>query len=346
MNNVVKLGCEYFAAWDKFVDESPQGDIFCYSWWLDAITNSHFEILAIIENGNIVAGMPLAYDRQNKINEPPFTRTLGLLFRHNQELNQRRRASIERKWSNSLLEKIDIKNLRQLCTHHNFYDWLPFKWKGLSQTTRYTYLIDYQEKNFTEIQKALSRGKKSAINKALRSGLKVQESDEFDLFYKYSDLTYRRQGKRMNTSYSVFKTLDDSIKKNGHRLILKAVDQKNNIHSISYFAYNKNSAYYLISGKNHEFSESAGLTLILWESIIYFSTRVQYFNFGGSDIQRIEKYLRGFGGTITPYFHIYNARLLHEYDIKYSLNQASFHLINSFKAVLTKMFVPKGRWFL
>ena len=72
--------------WNTFVDKSPQGDVFCYSWWLEAITKSHFKILVITEKDEIVAGIPLAYDAQNKVNEPPLTRTLGVLYKPQEHL--------------------------------------------------------------------------------------------------------------------------------------------------------------------------------------------------------------------------------------------------------------------
>jgi hypothetical protein len=52
-----------FNQWDEFVDKSPQGDVFCYSWWLEAITKSNFKIVAIFENNEIVAGIVFRFPR-------------------------------------------------------------------------------------------------------------------------------------------------------------------------------------------------------------------------------------------------------------------------------------------
>lgn len=335
--SVIKLTKEYYSDWNKFVDSSQQGDIFCYSWWLDSVTKSHYDIYAIIEKEEIVAGLPIAYDKYRKINELPFTRTLGILFKSLQGTDQHRRTSLERKWSTLLLENINIKDFRQFCTHHNFSDWLPFKWKGLKQTTRYTYLLDYEGKTIDDLRRNLNRGKKSLINKAENAGITVQECDDFDLLYHYIEMTFTRQEKKFSMPFIEMKALDDSIRRNGNRLILKAVDQNANIHAINYFAYNQKSAYYLVSGSESAFSNSGGQSLILFEAIKYFYNKVDHFNFGGSDIKQIEEHFRGFGGIQTPYFHIYNDHLLHDNDLKYNINEALFYFSSALKAMKTKL---------
>lgn len=336
---VVKLNNEDYSDWNKFVDRSPQGEVFCYSWWLNSVTKSNFSIYAVIENNEIVAGLPLAYDKQNKINEPPFTRTLGILFKTQPEIDQHRRASLERKWISLLLENINIKDFRQFCTHHNFTDWLPFRWKGLKQTTRYTYLLKYEGMTVEDLRMNLNRGKKSIINKAEGSGIKIEECDDFDLLYQYLQMTYKRQSKKLSMSFDEMRSLDQNIKKNGQRLILQAIDNIKNTQAVSYFVYTKRSAYYLISGSDQTFKESGGQTLILWEAIKYFCDKVDYFNFGGSDIQRLEEHIRGFGGTQTPYFQIYNDHCLHENDIRYNINESLVHLAISIKAIKSKLFM-------
>lgn len=334
---VIKLNKEDYGEWNKFVDTSPQGDVFCYSWWLNSVTKSNFEIYTIIDKNKILAGIPLAYDKYHKINEPPFTRTLGILFKSQPKIGQHKRASLERKWINLLLENIDVKNFRQFCTHHNFTDWLPFRWKGLKQTTRYTYILNYEGKTAEDLRMNLNRGKKSIINRAEGSGITVEECEDFDLLYKYMQMTYKRQSKNLNMSFDDMKSLDQVIKKNGKRLILRAIDKANNIHALSYFVYNKRSAYYLVSGSDQAFKESGGQTLILWEAIKHFCGKVEYFNFGGSVIQRLEEHFRGFGGIQTPYFHIYNDLYLHENDIWYNINESLVHLANAFKAIKSKL---------
>jgi hypothetical protein len=330
-----------FDQWDTFVDKSPQGDIFCYSWWLEVMTKSKFRILIIKDNNEIVAGMPLTFDAQKKVNIPPLTRTLGVLYKNQEYKSRRKQTSTERKWLSELLKHLPLNDFVQICMHHSIYDWLPFRWNGFNQTTRYTYIIYFEKKTISDIQKKLDQQIKRRINLANRNGIKVEITEDFDLLYHYVSLTYERQSLKFTIPYNDFKLLDDILKAKGMRLIFKAIDNNNQTHAVQYVAFNYKSAYALLGGSDTKLRQLGGPTLALWEAVSYFSDKVEYFNFGGSDIKRIETHLRGFGGILTPYFHIYNEKLIWtRNDISYHLEETSFHLIEVLKIVKRKLIEP------
>lgn len=325
---------DQYCQWDDFVENSPQGDIFCYSWWLDATTKSNFRILAVFENKEIVAGIPVAYDNHNKINEPPLTRTLGILYRNIEYQSRQKQTTTERKWAGELLKYIPADDFIQMCTHHSFTDWLPFRWHGLRQTTRYTYIIDYKGLNTTDLWNNLDRLRKRMINKAGKNGIRTETSDDISLVYRYESLTYERQGLKFRLPDKDLRELDDTIKKRSNRLILKAFDNNNHVHAVIYVTYNHKSAYALLSGGDPALRDLGGHTLVMWEAIKFFADKVEYFNFGGSDIERIENHIRGFGGTLTPYFHIFNEKLMTERnDFRFHLEEIAFHI----RALLKKV---------
>ncbi len=327
-----------YRQWDTFVDQSPQGDVFCYSWWLEAITKSNFRILVILENDKIMAGMPLAFDARNRVNIPPVTRTLGVLYKNQEYQSVRKKASTERKWLSELLKYMPLDDFVQMCMHHNFTDWLPFRWKGFSQTTRYTYILNYAKKTSDDLWNSLALRNRSIIKRTTRNGIRIETIDDFDLVYRYESLSYERQGLKFGIPYNDLKLLDDAIKVRGNRIIFKAIDDSNQVHAALYIVFNQKSAYALLSGSDTSLRKQGGHTLVMWEAVRYFSDKVEYFNFGGSDIEQIEGHLRGFGGLLTPYFHIYNEKLLKERnDIRYHLAETSFHLIEAWKTVKNKI---------
>lgn len=340
MNNmsIKTLEPKYYSQWNAFVDCSPQGDVFCYSWWLEAITKSHFRILVIFDKDEIVAGIPIAYDSQNKVNEPPLTRTLGVLYKPQENLSEHRQISNQRKWLTLLLEQLPLDDFVQMCMHHNFNDWLPFRWRGFKQTTRYTYIINYHNKTLNELWEKLNRGRKESINRALNNGIIMEQTDDFDLLYEYENMSYERQGLKFRIPYEDLKSLDDAIKKNGNRVIFRTIDKSNQVHAMLYVAYSSKSAYALLSGSDAKLRKLGGHTLVMWEAIRFFRDKTGYFNFGGSDIERIEKHLRGFGGYITPYFHIYNEKFAGKgNDLCSHFCQIWFHLNEVKKIVLNKL---------
>jgi len=335
--NVKILESVRYNEWNAFVEQSPQGDVFCYSWWLDATTKSHFKILVIIEKDEIVAGIPLAYDAQNKVNEPPLTRTLGVLYKPQGNLPEHDRLTNQRKWLSALLEHLPLDDFVQMCMHHSFTDWLPFRWKGFKQTTRYTYLIHYQNKSVDDLRQNLNRGRKNIINRAKKNNIRVEETDDFALLYHFECLSYERQGMKFRIPFDDLKPLDDAIKKNGNRLILKAIDSSDQVHALIYVAFNAKSAYYLLSGSDPKYRKMGGHTLVLWEALKFFRDKAEYFNFGGSDIKQIEEHVSGFGGVMTPYYHVYNESLMWKRtDIRYHLKETSFHLNEIWKILKIK----------
>ena len=344
MNNlcIQFLDSNRYHDWNAFVDQSPQGDVFCYSWWLDAITRSNFRILVAVEKDEIVAGMPLAYDLNNNINEPPLTRTLGVLYKPKNTLNDHIYSSNQRRWLNALIEFLPLENFVQVCMHHNFTDWLPFRWKGFRQTTRYTYLIDYKDKTEDDLKINLNRGRKNIINRAIKDGIKVEETNDLELLYNFACLSYKRQGLKFSIPFDVIRNLDEAILKYGRRIIFKAVDDSDKVLAVIYLAYNRKSAYYLLSGSDPEFRNTGGHSLVLWEAVKFFRKKVDFFNFGGSDVKHIEEHVKGFGGIMTPYFHIFNDELLFgKSGIRYHTAQILFHFKEASKSIILRVF--KGR---
>ena len=313
--------------WDVFVDQSPQGDVFCYTWWLESITKNNFKIIVALENEQIVAGMPLAFDDLNRINEPPLTRTLGILYKPQEDLSDYKQVSNQRKWSKALLEEITLKDFVQISTHHNFKDCLPFKWKGLNQTTKYTYLIHYKDKTVDDLYSSLNSNIRQTIKNAIKYGIRIEQTDDLKLLYKFVSLSFERQQIKFNIPYEDIKRLDDAIVKNGHRIIFKAIDNSHRVHALLYVAFNVKSAYQLLSGSDYKIRKFGGHTLVRWEAIRYFIDKVPYFNFGGSNIQHIEEHVRSYGGELTPYFHIYNEKLIStSTGFRYHLKEIFYHL--------------------
>ena len=167
--NVQYLEEKNYRQWNSFVAESPQGYPFCYSWWLETVTNNNFKILTALENGEIVAGFILPFYNTGQIKDPYLTRTSGVLYRRRCEETDIHRVSMERRWINALLKQIQIDNFVQLCFHPNFVDWLPLRWAGYYQTTKYTYIFNYKKDDLNNIKNNMGINQKRNIKKAAKN---------------------------------------------------------------------------------------------------------------------------------------------------------------------------------
>jgi lipid II:glycine glycyltransferase (peptidoglycan interpeptide bridge formation enzyme) len=266
------------------------------------------------------------------------TRTLGVLYKYQGHLSEHKQISNQRRWLSALLDQFPPDNFVQMCMHHNFTDWLPFKWNGFRQTTRYTYIVQYQNKSFSELWKNLNWGRRNSIERSAKNNIRVETTDDFDLLYHFECLSYERQGLDFRIPFEDLKLLDEAIKEKGNRAIFKAIDNLNQVHAMLYVVFNAKSACLLMSGSDVKYRKLGGHTLVLWEAVRYFCDKVEYFNFCGSDIQQIEEHFRGFGGTLTPYFLIYNEKLMWKRnDIRYHIGETSFHLREVYKIVKNKI---------
>ena len=82
------LQSQEFNNWNDFVDKSPQGSLFCKTWYLKAL-GTDFEILVIEENMLIKAGIVLARNFMNSYSNPMFDKYLGVIFAFEPKVTQK-----------------------------------------------------------------------------------------------------------------------------------------------------------------------------------------------------------------------------------------------------------------
>jgi len=297
--------------WDDFVNESPQGNIFCRSWWLEAVCPKGFEILVLRNGGRIVAGMPLVRSRKlgrEAIHMPKLTQILGVLLAPPTGQKYEKRLSSEMDVLRELVQAIPPVDYFSMNFHHSFTNWLPFYWAGYKQTTQYTYVIP----DLADLDKVFSEfsySKKKNIKKAERL-VSVREDLSASDFYANHVYTLRKQGGQISYSFDHFKRIYDAAHREKCGKSWYAIDSKKNIHAVIFVVFDNKSAYYLISTIDPDFRNSGAATLLLRDAITYVSQHTNRFDFEGSMIPGVENSFRKFGAIQTPYFSITKANLL------------------------------------
>jgi lipid II:glycine glycyltransferase (peptidoglycan interpeptide bridge formation enzyme) len=292
--------------WDAFVDLSPQGSLFCRSWWLNVVCPDSFQILTVTKGERIIAGMPLPISRkwrEHSFLMPLLTQTLGVLIRPSEKLTYEGKLTEEMEGLKVLVEAIPRCDSFSMNFHYNFTNWLPFYWKGYQQTTYYTYIIkDLTDINMIYAKMTLSKRKR--IEKAKK--IVVVSADlSAKEFYENHKMTLAKQGKKIDYSYNMFKRIYTASNKNSAAKIWCASDEKNNIHAAIFIVYDAKSAYYLISSIDPDFRSSGATSLLHMEAIKYLSQYTKRYDFEGSMIPGVEHSFRKFGAVQVPYFRIY-----------------------------------------
>ena len=173
-----------YETWNHFVEQSPQGFIWDYSWWLEIVTDGDYKICALFDDDNlIVAGISLPFFSTGTIRQPLLTQSLGMLYEDMSKRNNMRlqkQLTNQKEYSNQIIDFIlnDFKRF-SICFNYNYDYWLPLYWKVFKQTTRYTYVIDYSNYVLEEEFKRFSKGHKWVLNKVeKKSDLKVIKVDD------------------------------------------------------------------------------------------------------------------------------------------------------------------------
>jgi hypothetical protein len=294
------------AEWDAFVDSSPQGSIYCKSWWLQAVAPDTWQILMVTKGGSILAGLPLvlAHVRgETEVRMPQLTQTLGPLFTQLRGEKYAARLTAEIELTRRLIDAIPACRRMSLRTPYTFTNWLPFYWAGWSQTTRYTYVLE----NLTDLEQVwegMESNTRGKIRKAEKAGIRISEIDDVDAFLAVSRMTFERQGMRLPYSMDLVLRLDAACRAHDARRIYLAKDAEDRIHSALYVVFDASGMINLMQGGDPELRSSGANLLAMWHSIQFASTVTRRYDFEGSMLPNVEPVFRGFGAIQRPYFSL------------------------------------------
>ena len=292
-------------SYEELVRRSPQGSIFAHRWWLEAVAPGMYEILEIKNNNGVQAAWPVVHSRidaSKNVCMPALTQKLGILFAPS-DSKPVELQSTGQKLTAQLLDQLGETSSFHQNFHENFTDWLPFYWRGYTQTTRYTYVLD-DISDSSELWNGLRANHRRDLRRSMKFGIKITDDLEMSTFLELNRKTFARQGREPLASQEVIQRLDQSCCANAGRRIFAGCDSQGRVHAAVYIAWADGTAYYLMGGSDPEHRQSGAQLLALWEAILFAKSVASRFDFEGSMLPQIERGFRGFGAKQTPYFSI------------------------------------------
>lgn len=294
------------------------GTIFNTIEWSN-IFNSHIHRYGIYnKNGELIGGFILY--KENKFGfsvyyNPPFTPTIGPFLK----VNAQNPVSVMDTWKKTLtlmvgfVEKLPYSVVSFLL-NKNIIDMQPFIWEKFKVIPVYTYILSLSM-SVEDIWKRMSNERRKNINKALKDGLCVKRINDYEIIKTLVLKTFSRQEKGINKFY--LKNILFEFANNNNSFAF-ATYENDNPFACSFCVHDMNTAYYILGGYDHGNKHHGAGTLSMWESIKYAKgIGLKYFDFEGSMVPQIERYFRGFGGKLTPYYRINKARLPIEMLLKF-----------------------------
>ncbi|WP_375170185.1 GNAT family N-acetyltransferase [Marinobacter sp.] len=293
-------------AYRKLCETEPTIPLFSQAWWLDVVAGDDWDVVLVEKGGQYVGALPFVERTRLGfciLTQPGLSQALGPWIKPFQKSYPKKLA----------FEKDVLGALADGLPNYHHYsqnwscgntNWLPFYWRGFTQTTRYTYrLVGLGDKD--KLWSGLQQNIRGDIRKAReRFGLTVRQAQNIEEYLQLNRMTFERQGLTQPYSDNLIKAMDQAAASRSARDCLVAVDEKGQLHAGVYIVRQGDSAYYLLGGGNPDLRNSGATSLVLWEAICRQPEKIDIFDFEGSMIEPIERFFRAFGAEMTPYFEI------------------------------------------
>ncbi len=299
------------------------GSIFNCLEWLN-IFGEKLKIFGIYDNNNImIGGFYLYVDSKAGMKyyrNPPFTPFIGLFF-ENKAQNKVKSHSFEKSIISQIADFISKLpyQILSIAFQKDFIDMQPFIWEKYKVVPNYTYIIDLSQ-SIDKINSELASERRNDLKKAYKDEVKVEKTEDFNIVKSLVLNTFNRIKKSID-NYYLDKILFD-FAKNNNSFAFTSYLNKTPI-ATCFCIYDKSTAYYLLGGYDSENRHKGAGALAIWQSIQYAkSLNLDYFDFEGSMVKPIERYFRGFGGDMYPYYTINKAIMPIEIILKFIKRQA------------------------
>jgi hypothetical protein len=287
------LVLDEYPIWNTLVEASPQGSVFCRSWWLNAVGSTR--ILGCFRGRDLVAGVPL-HERKRfglTLCTMPKLTTWGPVLERPAG-NSVKAASREMEILRLLADHLSRKPFVLQKFHPTLGNWLPFYWKGFVQRSRCTNVIEHLT-DLNSIWAGMADNIRREIRKAERRGISVFPCSVDELYTSCSQMFQRR---REYPAYSkeYLARLVNAARENASGECFAARDADGRTHAALFLVWDKKEAYYLTGGSEPALRTSGATSLLTWHALQFSARCTASFNFGGSMVERIDQFFRAFGG--------------------------------------------------
>lgn len=294
---------------DLYRELAPDNELiplFMRPWWLDATCGQHSWDVSLVKRGaKIRAALPYVLKRRfglRLIGQPLLTQFLGPWFSGDETMKNE--LGWQKEAMGELVDGLPPYDIYRQNWSPQVTNWLPFFWKGFSQTTRYTYRLN-DLTNGERLWCGLRENIRREIRKAqARFKLKVRTDLSVDLLLELNQMTFDRQGKQPAHSAEDMRKLDAVCATQNARRIFIAEDEDGKHHAGIYTVWDKQTTYYLMGGGNPDLRNSGATSLCMWEAIQFAANVSRRFDFEGSMIEAVERFFRAFGAEQCPFFAV------------------------------------------
>jgi hypothetical protein len=139
------------------------------------------------------------------------------------------------------------------------------------------------------------------VSKAQREGLVVEPGSADDLVALQRKTFERQEDAGTGPPEALVRRIAAAVAPHDAGEILVARDDAGRVHSASMFVHDERTTWYLLGGSDTELRASGSASLLMWEGIRAAGVRGTAFDFEGSMLRHVERFVRNFGGEPVAY---------------------------------------------
>ena len=312
---VRQITADEFGLFDALANKC--GSLFNTTMWTSLFSPFARSYGIYTKSGSLVGGFSIYLDHRwglRILRNPPFTPTCGpfieLQATHPTSVAETRRKVLE---AMALFLDRNSFAVVSLPLSPGIEDTLPFFWRRFKVIPNYTYILDLKQEDIN-LESGMSTTRRNDVTKARRDGLEARQIDDLSIVRVMVQRTFARKKKRVNLA-----ALDAILHSYANPTNSFAVGafRNDSILACCFIIYDGRAAYYLLGARDERRPHHGAGALALFEALcIAQRLGLERFDFEGSTVPAIERYFRGFGGRLTPYFTINKGWLALEMALK------------------------------
>ncbi|MFM2360427.1 MAG: hypothetical protein RLY16_2420 [Bacteroidota bacterium] len=274
-----------FEKWDACISNAPNGLIYGYSWYLDAMCE-HWEGLVY---GDYVAVMPLCYRKKygfSYLYQPFLTASLGLF---GQEITE------------TLLQVF----LDHIPAHYKYWDMdlnfgNQFSLNKYPMRQRMNFVLDLAAP-YEQIQQGYRNNITRNVKKLNRYGATIHRDISVQAVFELAGAQSIAYGGIDANAYIKFEQLFFALHQQGKAIAYGVKDARNQWVATAAFVFDQRRAYYILVG-NHPDGKTIGASHALIDQFIRdHAASGLILDFEGSDIASLAFFYSSFGAVPQPY---------------------------------------------
>ena len=305
------LTMDEWPAWDAFVSQSPQGTLFHTTKWL-RMTGTPFRIYGCYRQESLIGGLAVEIVKPRVAGHSHFATEADVGRSVNCPYLGIVLPAPSKKYLTTLTQHRNI--LKSLVDHvrdefvaidsrmgPDVVDMLPFLWAGYSITLRYTYRIDLSD--LAVAWSNMTDKRRNDIRRAERDGFIIDNEGSMQDILSLVRGTFKRRGHAVRFS-ELAERRDQMLRSDNQCRCFVARDRSGKVVAGIYMVWDEKCAYYLMGGYGTAAVHRGAGALAIWEAIRYAGSTLslQRFDILASGLPAIERFMRDFGGSLTPAF--------------------------------------------